>query len=90
VAVQHQPVGGRGRLSEPPAFPVLVVGQVRVRVTGRIQVVRPVAGLDELIELAEAAVEAIVVEVSRIRDTSRDGAAPPHQQPRAGRRQPQQ
>jgi len=88
VTVQHQPVGGRRRLGEPPAFSVLLGGQVLVWVTGRVQVVRSVARLDELVELTETAVETIIVKVFRFRGTSRrDGAAPAQQQPRADRRQ---
>lgn len=63
VAVQHQTVGGRRRLGEPPAVQILrsVGGLVRVRIAGRVQVVRPVAGLDELIVFAGTAVRPVVV-----------------------------
>lgn len=86
MAVQHQAVRRRGRLGEPPALPVLQVGPERFRVTGRVQVIRPVAGLDELVVLANAAVETVIVEIV---NAARRRSSSPRPRQQHGEHQPQ-
>lgn len=67
VAVQHETVGERWRLSKPPTLPSIMfaIGLIRVRVTGWIQVIRPIAGFDQLVEIARIVALGTVIIVRR-------------------------